>query len=108
MNKLILCLQLIFLFMWEFMIAITEVVFWVFRSNRKMNSVIVKYPLQISSDTGLWLLALIISLTPGSLVLGLSKDSRILYVHFLHSLDPEKSVEIIRRRFEKRLTKVFG
>jgi multicomponent Na+:H+ antiporter subunit E len=94
--------------MWEFMVAITEVVLWVFRPNRNLNSVIVTYPLKVSSDTGLWLLALIISLTPGSLVLGLSPDSRVLYIHFLHSRDPEKSIGDIRKTFEDRLAKVFG
>ncbi|KYG65941.1 hypothetical protein AZI86_02395 [Bdellovibrio bacteriovorus] len=108
MKKIVLCLQLVFLFMWEFMVAITDVILWIFKPNSQMNSVIVKYPLRVSSDTGLWLLALIISLTPGSLVLGLSQDNSTLYVHFLHTRDPEKSMSSIRERFEDRLTKVFG
>lgn len=107
MNKIIITLQLLALFVWDFMVAITQVASWVFRPNRKLQSVIVTYPLELRNETALWILALIISLTPGSLVLGLSSDNSYLHLHFFNAPDPESTIEHIRVRFERRLVQLF-
>lgn len=107
MKKPVLFLQVLVLFIWDFMVAITQVASWVFRPNRKMQSVIVVYPLTARNETALWFLALIISLTPGSLVLGLASDHSYLHLHFFNAPDPEAAMEHIRTRFENRLVQLF-
>lgn len=108
MNKIGLTLQILVLFVWDFMVAITQVASWIFRPNKNMHSAIVTYPLQLKNETALWILALIISLTPGSLVLGLSKDQSELRLHFFNAQDPEGAMAHIRSRFENRLLQLFS
>ena len=55
------------------------------------------------SNGELSLLAVLVTLTPGTLSLDLSDDRRVLYVHFMHVDDPEAAVRSIVDGFERRI-----
>ncbi|MNJ94854.1 Na(+)/H(+) antiporter subunit E [compost metagenome] len=107
MKKIFLALELIAIFMWDFIWAVLEVGSWIFRPNSKLQPAIVRMRTVLQSDKALWILSLIIFLTPGSLIVETVEDEDLLYIHFFHTTDPEQSVSHIRERFESRLRELF-
>ncbi|WP_413586062.1 Na+/H+ antiporter subunit E [Bdellovibrio sp. HCB274] len=108
LRKLLLVIEIAVIFVFEFIVAVVQVAAWVFRPNSGLKPVIVRMNTVLKNPTSLWLLYMIISLTPGSLVVDLSRDSSILYIHFFHAPDPEQSISTLRRRFESRLHLLFS
>jgi multicomponent Na+:H+ antiporter subunit E len=68
---------------------------------------IVAVPLDAERDNEITLLATLISLTPGSLVLDVSNDRRVLYVHAMHVRDRESFIHEIKDGFERRVLEVL-
>ncbi|KYG67599.1 hypothetical protein AZI85_17110 [Bdellovibrio bacteriovorus] len=108
MRKLKLIIEIFFLFLHDFFIAVFEVASALFHPNEDLHPVIVRMPTRLKNKKALWLFSLIISLTPGSLVVDLSKDESILYIHFFHAPDTEKAMTALRVRFEARLFEIFS
>ena len=52
-----------------------------------MKPGIVKIPLDLETDVEITLLASLITLTPGTLSLDVSKDKKVLYVHSMYVYD---------------------
>lgn len=66
---------------------------------------IIGVPLSLQTDWAITLLANLITLTPGTLSLDLSKDKKILYIHTMYFDDEDKVkfIESIKDGFEKRI-----
>lgn len=67
---------------------------------------IVGVPLDAKSDIEIFLVANMISLTPGTLSIDLSADRRILYVHVMFLDDPERFRNSIKDGLEQRILEV--
>ncbi|KYG62338.1 hypothetical protein AZI87_17600 [Bdellovibrio bacteriovorus] len=106
-TKLRLIIEIFVLFIHDFFIAVYEVASALFYPNEDLHPVIVRMPTLLKNKKALWLFSLIISLTPGSLVVDLSKDQTVLYIHFFHAPDSEKAINTLKMRFEQRLFKLF-
>lgn len=76
----------------------------------RLQPVIVEIPLSIKSDTSIAILSHIITNTPGTIVVDVDKERRIMRVHWLFptTTEPGKAKEAIVGRFEKYLEKIFG
>lgn len=107
MRRLKTAVELILIFSWDFVWAVLNVGSWVFRSNNLLKPAIVRMHTKLENPKGLWILSLIIFLTPGSLIVEALDEERVLYIHFFHSEDPDESLEHIRQRFESRLKILF-
>jgi len=66
------------------------------------------YPLKVSSDFEITLLANLITLTPGTLSVEVSDDRRTLFVHAIDCSDVEKTVHEIRDGFERKIEEAFN
>jgi multicomponent K+:H+ antiporter subunit E len=64
-------------------------------------------PLALRSEIGISVLANTISLTPGTVSVSLSPDRHCLFVHSLHTTDPDELVETIRERYEAPLKEIL-
>lgn len=62
-----------------------------------MRPGIIGIPLRCTTNAQITLLAILISLTPGTLFLDIARDRRTIYVHGLHVRTPEH----FRQRIEK-------
>lgn len=69
---------------------------------------IVAFPLRAKTDLEITLLANLITLTPGSLSIDVSKDRKILYVHdiYIKNNDLDKKKDEIRNGFENRILRI--
>lgn len=93
-------------FVWELILANLEVAREVMTPKHGMEPGIIRVPLEARTDLEIMLFANLISLTPGTLTLGVTDDRSALYVHGFHV----KTVEGFRTRLaslERRLLKVM-
>lgn len=61
---------------------------------------------ELTKDWEITLLSLLITLTPGTLVMDISDDRTILYIHAMDIEDAEKAIFDIRESFEKAIQEV--
>ena len=94
-------------FLWYCILANLDVAYRVLHPRLPINPGIVKVKTRIKSDTGKVALANSITLTPGTLSVDLDGD--VIYVHWIYvrAQDMEKATNMIVRRFENYLIKIF-
>lgn len=94
-------------FVKELIVANLKVAFDIITPKDYMQPGIVAVPLDVESDMEITLLANLITLTPGTLSLDVSKDKKVLYIHTLYLDDIEKFRSEIKNGIEKRLLEVL-
>jgi multisubunit Na+/H+ antiporter MnhE subunit len=103
-----LILELLLFFSWEVVKANYEVMKCVLKSNASLQPRFFDYPLRLNSDTSVFWLSQMITLTPGTLSLHYEKNLKTLEVHCLHSPEITETISSIRVGFEDRLLKIEG
>lgn len=96
-----------FYFIYEMIKANLQVAYDVLTPSFFMKPGIVKYPTKAQTDFEITMLSTIISLTPGSLILDISEDKKVLYIHVMYLKDKEKFIQQIENGFERRLLEVI-
>lgn len=90
-------------FLWELLVSSLRVAWDVLDPNHDIRPAIVAVPLDIEDEGEITLLANLISLTPGTLSLDVSKDKKTLYVHAMYVDDADAFRREIKRDFERRI-----
>ncbi len=88
-------------------IANLEVAKLVVGSNANLHPAFIEYPLELTDDFAISLLASTISLTPGTVSADISDDRRTLLIHALTVDDAQALIETIKQRYERPLMEVF-
>ena len=99
-------LVLLAYFAWELLLSALQVALLVVQPGQKLRPGIVAYPLTLTSDLQITLLANLITLTPGTLSLEVSADRRTLFIHALDIESREALVGKIAAGFEARIMRV--
>lgn len=94
--------------LWDIVVSNLEVARRVLRSNRKLNPGFIAYPLELTGDLPLTVLASTISLTPGTVSVDFSEDKQWLYIHALHIDSEQDIIDSIRERYEQPLKEIFS
>lgn len=79
-----------------------------FARHPQTGSAIIAMPIDLRTDLGIAVLANLVTLTPGTCSLHVSRDRRTLYVHALDAPDPAAIVADIRTAFEDRIRRIEG
>ncbi len=97
--------ELAVIFLWELVRSSRLVAVEVFKRQDKLRVAIVAVPMDAHSDAEITLLSILVSLTPGTLVLDVSTDRRTLYVHalLLKSRTPDQIRAAVKHTFGKRV-----
>ncbi len=103
---LIRILSLFVLYFKEVVVANLELARLVLWKPHVITPALVKIPLDIKSDHGIFLLGSMITLTPGTLLIDVSIDRKFVYVHITHTSDPQSVVDFIKTKFEKKLLEI--
>ncbi len=74
----------------------------------RMSPAIVAVPLDLTQDSAITILALLIVLTPGSLSVDISSDKRVLYVHSMYAEDVDEYRRSIKQGFERRVLELYS
>ena len=93
----------LFFFISELIKANIEVAYEVITPKFTMKPGIVQVPLDLETDLEITLLANLITLTPGTLSLDVSKDKKVLYVHSMYINDRDEFIYGIKNGFESKI-----
>lgn len=94
-------------FLWELVKANLRVAYDVLTPRHHMMPAVVAIPLDLETDEEITLLATLMTLTPGTLVLDVSRDRRTLYIHAMYVHDVEKTRAEIKNGFERRVMELL-
>ena len=75
--------------------------------NAHIRPAIIAFPLSVTRDAEITLLANLITLTPGTLSVDVSEDRRFLYIHAIHVTDREAFIRDIATGFEAKVAGAF-
>jgi multicomponent Na+:H+ antiporter subunit E len=106
MRRVIAFFKLILLFSKELVLANWDVIKIVLSPKMNIQPGIIAVPTVLKTDWEITLLASLISLTPGTLTMDFSEDSKILYIHSIHVPDKEAMIKQIHDTFEKAIMEV--
>jgi multicomponent Na+:H+ antiporter subunit E len=101
-------LGLIGFFIWELVRANLRLAADVATPQFHMQPGIIALPLDITKDSQILLLSMLINLTPGSVALDVSPDRRFLYVHVMYIVTPDAAKAEIKEGFERRVQQLLG
>ena len=96
-----------FFMFWEIVKANLVTVKESLYAKSKLKPAIIKIPLIVETDTEISLLATLVSVTPGTLVMDISDDKKVMYVHVMHLESKEDFVDEVKNKFEKRLLEIL-
>ena len=77
-----------------------------FKKDLDVNPVIFEYPLEVTKNWQITLLANMITLTPGTLTVNVGHDNKTLHIHCLDTDDIPGEIEGIKNSFEKAILEV--
>ena len=99
-------LALILLFVKELILSALRVAWLAVQPRITIRPAIVAYPLTVTTDAQITLLANMITLTPGTLSVDVSDDRKWLYVHAIDIESREALIGSIAAGFETRILRV--
>ena len=100
-------IKLAIIFLFELLKSSITVARIVLSPSPKLSPAIIAFPLEVTSDAEITLLANMITLTPGTLSMDVSADRKTLYVHAINAPDPEDVIASTKASFERRIIRVF-
>lgn len=106
MDRVWAVIKLFKLFIKELVIANITVLRLVLKPKLEIRPAIFEVPTSLKQDWEVTLLSLLITLTPGTIVINVSEDMSKLYVHTLDMDDVQEAVDSIRNTFEKAIQEV--
>lgn len=100
-------IRLLLLFTKELVLSAVRVAWLAVQPRRRLRPAFVNYPLTVTSDGQIALLANLITLTPGTLSVDVSEDRRTLLIHVVDMSDAEEVIGSIAAGFETQVLRVL-
>lgn len=97
----------IFYFLYQMLKANIQVAYDVITPRYFFTPGVVRFPLSAESDFEINALSTFISLTPGTLILDVSEDKKVLYIHVMYIKSPEQFVTQLKTGIERRLLEIL-
>lgn len=76
-------------------------------AKSKLEPAVLKIPLTVNTDLQISILAIMISVTPGTLVMDISDDKKVMYIHVMHVNNKKEFIQEVKNKFEKRLLNIL-
>jgi multicomponent Na+:H+ antiporter subunit E len=106
--RIVRILRLAAVFAREFALSVFRVARIVLSPRLRIHPVMFEFPLSLTRDAEITLLANLITLTPGTLTVDVSNDRRLLYVHAIDCPDVEAARRDIANGFERLIREAFA
>jgi multicomponent Na+:H+ antiporter subunit E len=94
-------------FVWELIVSSIAVAAIVVRPGQPPRPGFLAYPLQVTGEGPITLLANLVTLTPGTFAVDVSEDGRTLFIHAINAEDPDAVLADIHDKYEKQIMGVF-
>ncbi|MBP3951347.1 Na+/H+ antiporter subunit E [Bacillus suaedae] len=105
-TKIYAVIKLTLLFMKELILSNITVVKQVLQPKLQIKPGIFALETELESDWEIVLLSLLITLTPGTLVVDVSEDQKTLFIHAMNIDNIDESISSIKNTFEKAILEV--
>ena len=99
-------ISLFLLFLKELLLSSFSVFMLVIKPRMNIKPAIFELETELKQDWEITLLSALITLTPGTLVIGISDDQKRLYIHAIDFDDIEDAVSSIKDTFERAIMEV--
>ena len=99
-------IYLVLLFLKELLMSSIQVLRIVLKPNMNLKPAIFELETELKEDWEITLLSALITLTPGTLVVGISNDQKRLFIHALDFEDIDDAVSSIKDTFERAILEV--
>ncbi len=99
-------LKLFLIFLRELTMSNIDMLKVVLSPKLDIQPIIFALPTELEKDWEITLLSMLITLTPGTVVLHVSEDQKTLYIHAIDSDDVDESVRSIKDSFERAILEV--
>lgn len=106
MVRVVAITKLTIRFIYELIVANLQVLAIILKPKMDIKPGIFKYETTLTKNWEVTLLSLLITLTPGTLVVDVTDDNRYLYIHALNIPDVKDAVSSIKNSFERLITEV--
>ena len=106
--KLVYAIWFVVLYGWEVIYSTLRLAQLVLSPRLSLTPCFVEVPLDLKGEMPRFLFACLISMTPGSMSVGLDPDREVLQVHLLDAPDEAAAIDEIKTVFEKPLIRIFG
>ena len=100
-------IRFVLFFLWELLRANLRVAFDVLTPGFHMQPRVIGIPLEAQTDAEIMALTYFLNLTPGSVVLDISTDRSIMFVHVMYAPDPEAMRREIKEDVERRILRLI-
>lgn len=104
--RVVAVVNLIYIFTKELILANIAVLKVILKPKLDIKPGIFAYPTELKQDWEITVLANLITLTPGTLVVDVSPDNKVLYVHAMDISDAAEDIQGIKNTFEKAIMEV--
>lgn len=106
LNRVYAVIRLILIFARELLLSNISVLKVVLKPKLDMKPGIFAFETVLTKDWEITILSNLITLTPGTLVVEVSEDNHVLYIHAMDIDDKEEAVNSIKFTFEKAIMEV--
>lgn len=93
--------------LWELVLSNLRVAREVLRLKPRITPGVIAVPIDVRSEPEIFILANVITLTPGTITIGVSDDKKYLYVHSMFIEDPDEFRRGIKDGFERKIQEIF-
>ncbi|GAB3015677.1 Na+/H+ antiporter subunit E [Niabella terrae] len=94
-------------FLYEIIKANIQVAYDVITPRYFFKPGIVRYPMNARTDFEINVLSTLISLTPGTLIIDVSKDKKVVYIHVMYLTNAKSFVNNLKTGLERRLLEIL-
>lgn len=98
--------KLFLIFLKELVVACMQVLYQVVQPQLQIKPGIIRMEIDLPTDFQVTLLANMITLTPGTMTMGVTPDNRALYIHVLNVDDADQVRVGIKKSFEDNIREV--
>lgn len=106
-KRVLAMLRFLGFFLRELVVANVQVALWALSPRPPLYPAVVAVPLRLQHDSSIAMLAITITLLPGTVAMGVSEDKRFLYAHSIGLRDLEAAKEAIQK-VEDRLLRFIS
>lgn len=106
MHRAVAMVKLLLIFIRELFVANFDVFKIITRPKLELSPGIFSYETELTAEWQITLLANLITLTPGTLVIDISPDNKVLYIHSMNIGEIHEMKDAIKNSFEKAILEV--
>lgn len=91
----------------ELVISTVRIAHDVLTPTNYMRPAVIGIPLDASTDAEIAMLAIVVTLTPGTMALDVSDDRKVMWIHGMYVSDPDALKKSIKQGFERRILELL-